>query len=191
MIRTIWKIFETIGDAAASGNDPERIGRMLDAAMETVADILPGSDGRVLSEGTTAAAHALARIQSNSKEPINRQSADFLAGRLAAIIDILGFASARTVYASDIETAMQEPYAGIITALGEHGPQSIEDLAATRDIHPVTMPDYLGELAKMGMTTQVAHGLKVCHVLTPAGILIAEELSRGIAAAELLAGTLR
>lgn len=190
MTSTIWKIFDAIGEAAETGNEPGRIGRMLNAAMETVSDVLPDADGWVLSEGTTAAAHALARIQSNSKEPINEQSADFLAGRLAAIIDILGFAAARTVYASDVETAMQEPFAGIIASLGEHGPRTIEDLAAARDIRPVTMPEHLGELAKMGMTTQVRYGQTVRHVLTPAGVMVAEELSKGTAVEDTLTGTL-
>lgn len=191
MTSTIWKIFDAIGEAAEAGNEAERIGRMLNAAMEAVSDVLPNSDGRVLSEGTTAAAHALARMQSNSKEPIDRQSADFLAGRLAAIIDILGFAAARTVHASDVEAAMQDPYAGIITALGEHGPQTIEDIADARNITAIIIRDHLGELTRMGMTTQMKYGQEIRHALTPAGVLVAEELSNGNRAEDLLAGVLR
>ncbi|MNU53010.1 hypothetical protein D3C71_420330 [compost metagenome] len=191
MTSTLWKIFDAIGEAAETGNESERIGRMLDAAMETVSDVLPNSDGRVLSEGTTAAAHALTRIRSNSKEPIHEQSADFLAGRLAAIIDILGFAAARTTYATDVESAMEEPHAGIITALGEHKPRKIHDLAAAQDIHPVVMHTILDELTKMGMVTQVLHGQTYCPVLTPAGRLIADELAKGTTSADLLAGTVR
>jgi hypothetical protein len=193
MTSTIWRIFDEIRDAMASG-DPDarsKIDGMLNAAMETVSDVLPVADGSLLSEGSLAAAHALACLQSASKDPINEQSADFIAGRLSAIIDILGFAAARTVNADDVETAMQEPYAGIVRDLATHGPQTNEDLAASQDIHPDAMRDYLRELARMGMSTSLMLGEKVGHILTPAGVLIAEELAKGTTSEDLLAGTLR
>ena len=111
--------------------------------------------------------------------------------RTDGFIDILGFAAARTVHASDVEAAMQDPYAGIITALGEHGPQTIEDIADARNITAIIIRDHLGELTRMGMTTKMKYGQEIRHALTPEGVLVAEELSNGNRAEDLLAGVLR
>jgi hypothetical protein len=194
MTSAIWKVFDAVADLSAKGNkdDAELIGRLLNAAMETVSDVLPSADGHLLSEGAMVAARALAHIQSNGTEPINRQSADFLAGRLAAVIDILGYAAARTAYADDVETAMQEPYAAIIRKLGSGMPQTTVELASSfPDIHYVVMREYLGQLAKMGMAQHMYHGQKICPALTPAGTMVAEALAKGTSAEDLLAGTLR
>ncbi len=179
MTDVVRSILNEIADAASSGvleSDPERIGRMLDAVMETVADILPSSSGERLCEGALAASCALSRVMMASNAPIDRESPDFIAGRLAAIIDILGYASAKTTDDADVGKALEKPYACVIAALAT-GLLRDADLDGVADLSEEAMSTTLAELRAMGMLTKVMHGRDVYNALTPVGMILAEEIA--------------
>jgi hypothetical protein len=152
----------------------DNIDDRLNAAMELVADVLPGADARTLSNGSLAAAHALSVLMANSEVPVDRQSADFAAGRLAAIIDILGYAASATASSEDVDKARSEPYASIIRALTD-GPLQDGAVAFRLGMEAELVSAAIAELHRIGMVTNRLQGWQVFNTLTPVGILLAEE----------------
>jgi len=167
-----WNILDEIG-AKASGHSSE-IDAMLNAAMELVADVLPSADGRELGEGALAAAHALAVLMAGGRNQVDRESMDFQAGRLAAIVDILGYASAMTAMDGDVEKARTESYSKIIGVLKD-GPLTNADVAARARLDFDAVAENLSELQRIGMITSHMHGTNRYNLLTPVGVLLAAE----------------
>ncbi len=179
MTDTSWMIFDDIRVRLAErgfGAAPDTIDGRLNAAMQLVADVLPGADGRTLSNGSLAAAHALSVLMANSEVPVDRLSADFAAGRLSAIIDILGYAASATAASEDVEKARSEPYASILRALAD-GPlqDSVVAFRLGSDEDGVLVA--LDELRKMGMVTNHMQGWQVYNALAPVGVLLADEIA--------------
>ena len=167
-----WRILDEIG-AKASGPSSE-IAAMLSAAMELVADVLPIADGRELSDGALAAAHALTLLMAGGRNPVNRESSDFHAGRLSAIIDILAYASAVTAVDDDVAKARAELCSRIIGTLKD-GPLVTEDIAERAQLDAGTVAEGLAELHRIGMVASQMHGTERYNVLAPVGALLAAE----------------
>jgi predicted ArsR family transcriptional regulator len=172
-----WKVLDDIRDdiiGRGFGSPELNLDGRLNAAMELLADILPTADAVMLSDGSLAAAHALSVLMANSASPVDRQSADFAAGRLAAIVDILGYAASATAASDDVDKARSEPYASIIRALAE-GPLQDSAVAFRLGVDEEGVSAGLHDLRKMGMVTNRMQGWQVFNALTPVGVLLAEE----------------
>lgn len=175
----IWNIIDEVG--ARAGGSPSELDGRLNAVMELVADVLPSADGRILGDGCLAAAHALALIMANGTGQIDRNSAGFQAGRMAAIVDILGYAASATAASEDIEKARTEPYATIIRSLAD-GPLLDGDVAERSGIDAAAATEGLPVLRVIGMTTNQMQGLQVYNVLTPVGFILSQETAAAKAA---------
>lgn len=149
---------------------------MLNAVMETVADVLPSASASSLREGSIEATRALSSVVAASGSSVDRLSPDFIAGRLAAIIDILGYAAASTAEEADIEAARKAPYAGIILHLAD-GRLLDTDIARRTGMSEEETAAVVLELARMGMTSRMMLGTSWFNTLTPVGALMAVELS--------------
>lgn len=175
MTNIIWDNLRNINRIIAYGDlarSAEKVDGLLNAVSEAVADSLPGATAGLLQEGAGAAVGALNALR--SKKNFDRLSSDFIAGRLAATADVLGFAAASTADETAIAKARQQPYARILQAL--HGaPLRNTDLTRDLGIHKSQISRYLTELREMEMVTSHQQGREVFNGLTPAGRLVVDE----------------
>lgn len=172
MNSSIWSIIDEVG--AKAGGPPSELDGRLNAVMSLVADVLPTADGRMLGDGCLAAAHALALLMANGTNAIDRDSAAFQAGRLAAIVDILGYAAAATAANEDVDMARTEPHATIIRSLAD-GPLLDGDVAERAGIDAEAASEGLSVLRAIGMVISQTQGRQVYNVLTPVGVLLSQE----------------
>ncbi|MBY3432746.1 helix-turn-helix transcriptional regulator [Rhizobium laguerreae] len=142
----------------------------LAATAETIADLLPTASVEVLREGFAEASGALSRLR---KIGVNDQSPEFIAGRLAAIVDILGYAVAVTADEEVVEKAAQPKYRGILEALlGE--PLRDLDLSVKIGEDIAFVSTALYDLREIGLITSHRRGIEVYNDLTPLGRIAAE-----------------
>lgn len=149
-----------------------KVDGLLNSVSEAVADALPSATADLLHDGAGAAVGALNTLR--SKEKIDRLSLDFVAGRLAATADVLGFAAASTADETAVAKARHQPYARILQALHE-APLRNTDLTRNLGVHKSQISRYLTELRDMEMVTSHQQGREVFNGLTPAGRLVVEE----------------
>lgn len=170
-----WKSFDIVAELALKGEYgtvAEKVDLALNASMETVADVLPSATAPVLREGIAAATEALGTLR--SKNRANRLSADFAAGKLAAALDIMGYAAAATADEEAINKAKQQPYARILDMLAAK-PLRSADISATLGKDKAYISRLLDSLRVMEMVTSHRHGRDLYNALTPVGRLVVEE----------------
>lgn len=175
MSNILWDNLRNVNRLIAEGElgkSAAKVDGLLNAVSEAVADALPSATAGLLHEGAGAAVGALNALR--SKENIDRLSSDFIAGRLAATADVLGFAAASTADETAIARARQQPYARILQALHD-APLRNTDLTRDLGIHKSQVSRYLTELREMEMVTSHQQGREVFNGLTPAGRLVVEE----------------
>lgn len=145
----------------------------LAAVAETVFDVLPTASVKVLREGLTEAAGALARVKAMGG---NDRSPDFIAGRLSAIVDILGYAVAPTADDEVLETAKQQRYRDIIELLASASLRDV-DLAAKLGREVADVSAMLEELYVLGVVGTHLYGAERYTNLTLVGKLLSETIS--------------
>ncbi|NTF17911.1 helix-turn-helix transcriptional regulator [Agrobacterium rubi] len=168
MNTSTWFTLERLRDMVACGED---ISGMLNAAMEQVADVLPYGDSAMLNEGALSATRSLALLEAMARERVDHGSSEFRAGRLSAIIDILGYAAAATASSADVERARSEPLMGIMRILAD-GPLEVEMIAERSELDAEALSEALEELRGIGMVADQRRGMQVFKILTPVGSLL-------------------
>lgn len=176
MSEAYWRPLAEISDIAAGGGASclRKADPLLAAVAEIVADVLPTASASTLRAGASEAAAALAAVRRLG--PVDEGSPDFVAGRLSAIIDILGFAAASTLDDDNVHKAMQPPYSGILKALSG-GARHCADLALSMDKMQGEILSLLHDMRVMQVVTNHRRGVEAYFELTPAGSLLAKELA--------------
>lgn len=175
MSSVVWDSLKEIKCLVSSDeffSSARKVDSMLNAVAETVADTLPSSTTSSLREGAEAAITALNSLR--SKEPIDRLSVNFIAGRLATVADVLGYAAVTTADETAIEGARQQPYARILQTLYDAPLRNI-DLGNRLGLHKSQISRYMSQLRDMEMVTSHQSGREVFNALTPVARLVVEE----------------
>jgi hypothetical protein len=174
MVAAFWTILADLAaetHALSSEEGIDKANASLAATAETISDLLPTASVNVLREGLSEAAGALARVKAMGG---NDQSPDFIAGRLSAIVDILGYAVAATADDEVVATAKQRKYRGILSLL-VGAPFRDVDLAAKLREDLATVSASLDELQVIGVVTTHRHGRELYRNLTPVGRILSEQ----------------
>ncbi|MBY3081094.1 winged helix-turn-helix transcriptional regulator [Rhizobium laguerreae] len=175
MRNVLWESFDIVKEMVSDGEFDkvaEIVGKALNASMETIADVLPSANAPVLREGLEAANGALAVLRSKVK--LDRRSADYTAGRLAAAMDILAYAASATADEASVKKAKRQPYVQIIELLAEQ-PLRNTDIVDRIRKDKAYVSRLLDELRGMDIVTSHRHGRDLFNALTPVGRLIVEE----------------
>jgi hypothetical protein len=143
---------------------------VVSAVTESVADLLPIASPSVLRSGLSASQSALAAI--NRMRVDLNASPDFLAGQLAAITDILGFATASILDDACASQAMMGPLAEVVIALRGG---SLRAFDLSYDKPEAAIRRMLDDLIAMQVVTNHRRGDVTYSQLTPAGKLLVEE----------------
>lgn len=173
MTDSSWQILSDAADLAVVGD--KAADGVLNAVMETVADILPTAGSRKLDEGATAAARALALVLSSETVRVDMRSTAFRAGRLSAVVDILGYAAAATVPDEYLEKAAEDQNASVLACLAS-GPLTDDEITEKTQLPSEEVAKAVDELRSCGFLTSHRHSAKVLNVMTPAGLLAAESV---------------
>ncbi|WFU91989.1 helix-turn-helix domain-containing protein (plasmid) [Rhizobium sp. CC1099] len=175
MRSSLWQSFETVSELVTSGDFTkvaEKVDSAINASMETVADVLPTAAAPILRAGAAAATGALNKLRSTTSA--NRLSPDYAAGRLAAAVDILGYAAYATADDEAVKKARQQPYARILDLLAGE-PLRNTDIVVKLRRDKAYVSRLLDELRGMEMVTSHRHGRDLFNALTPVGRLVVEE----------------
>ncbi|MGK9055247.1 helix-turn-helix domain-containing protein [Neorhizobium petrolearium] len=175
MRNLLWESFEIVKNLANAGEFKtvaEKVDSALNASMETVADVLQTAAAPVLRDGLDAAMSALNTLRRT--ERTERLSPDYAAGRLAAAIDILGYAASATADEESVKKARQQPYARILELLAGE-PLRNTDIVQKLGKNKAYISRLLDDLRGMEMVTSHRHGRDLFNALTPIGRLVVEE----------------
>ena len=140
--------------------------------METVADTLSTATSKVLREGAMLAKSALGTLDRAAE--VQECSASYLAGRIAAIADVLGYASYQTSDETVIALVRRQPYSSIVAALNEQAMRNL-DLANHLGKDEAQISRSLKDLREEGAVTSHKRGREVYNSLTPVGRLVVEQ----------------
>jgi hypothetical protein len=172
MTTAYWGTLIDISLVAKQDNGAElgsKAGPLLAATAETLADILPTAKADILMQGFSEATAAMAAIKRIA--PVDEKSADFIAGQLAVIADILGYAASATADEDQVRKATQPPYIEILSALSNDALRTV-DLAALLGTEKSCVSSLLYEMRTMGVIASHQRGREVYNTLTPIGRLI-------------------
>lgn len=176
MTSPIWdglRKFKDLIQAAGVAGETEKLDAILDGAMETIADVLSHSSPSLLREGQTAAKDALNLL--GLKAALDERSPDFLAGRVSAAVDVLGFAAHQT--ADDdavLAVAHRQPYARLLALLHQGALRNV-DLAGRMNKDEAQISKWLGALRTVGAVTSHRRGRETFNALTPVGRMVVEQ----------------
>ena len=171
----LWESFDIVRDLVAKGEFEkvaEKVDFALNASMETVANVLPTAAAPMLRDGVEAATGALNTLRSKSRA--DRLSPDYAAGRLAAALDILGYAASATADEEAVKKVKQQPFARILDLLAEQ-PLRNTELAAKLGRDKAYISRLLDTLRTLEMVTSHRHGRDLYNALTPVARLVVEE----------------
>lgn len=174
MASPIWdglRRFKTLVADGGLKDGAEKLDAILDGAMEAIADTLSTATPALLREGETTAKAALNLM--GLRAAIDETSPAFLAGRVAAVADVLGFAAHQTADASVLVRARQQPYATILAHLQERAMRNV-DLAAAMRKDEGQISRWLTVLRTDEVVTSHRRGREVFNALTPVGRLAVE-----------------
>lgn len=175
MSDTTWYSLDLAKEALQSVEDgivAEKVDFAISAVMETIADVLPTATAPVLKKGVAAATEAMNLLHSKSR--VNRKSVDFVAGRLASVIDVLAYSTSATADEAAVAKARQKPYSDILQWLSD-GAQRNADLVVKSGWNKAYVSRLLDELREMELVTSHRSGREVFNALTPAGRMIVDE----------------
>jgi hypothetical protein len=174
MVAAYWTVLADIAAEAeclSSEEGMDKANASLAATAEIISDLVPTASVKVLREGLSAAAGALARVKAMGG---NDQSPDFIAGRLSAIVDILGYAIAATADDEVVATAKQPKCRAILRLLVSERLRDV-DLAAKLGEDVAAVSAVLDELQVIGVVTTHRHGRELYRNLTPVGKILSDE----------------
>lgn len=174
-----WHNLDIARDSLRNGNFKtvaEKVDFALSAAMETIANVLPSASPTVLGRGVAVATEAMNAL--NAQTPIDRQSSNYIAGRIASAIDVLAYTASATVGETAVQKARQQPYAKILQWLTD-GPLRNADVAKKGNWDKAYVSRLFGDLREMEVVTSHRSGRDVYNTLTPAGRLVVEEGVQG------------
>ncbi len=187
MANHIWSGFQKIAEAAvelSAQKVAEKVDKILNATMEAIADTLPMASASLLHDGSGRAKKALDTIAATTE--IDRYSPNFIAGRLAAAAEVLGYAYARTADEAALALARRKPYATILVELSG-GSKRNSDLAVSLGKSEEHICRLLRELREIDAVAGHKRGREVYNALTPVGRLLVQmgvEQSRRVALSE-------
>lgn len=148
-----------------------KVDGLLSASLETVADVLPTATVQTLREGGSAAGRALRSLAPGFDV---EQTQAFAAGRLSAIVDVLGYAVRQTGDEAILEKAARQPYATLLAKLYER-PMRNADLCQALGRDKARVSRLLSELRDVDAVTSHKQGRDVFNALTPIGRLVVEK----------------
>jgi hypothetical protein len=176
MVMAYWPVLLDLfaeTERASLAEEIEKANDKLAAVAETIADILPTANVDILRSGLSATSGALARVKAMGG---GDQSTDFIAGRLSAIVDILGYAISVTAADDVIAMAKQQKYEDIIRLLAG-APLRDVDLAEKLGRHVGDVSAVLDELHAAGVVGTHLYGAERYTKLTLVGMLLSEATS--------------
>jgi CRP-like cAMP-binding protein len=148
--------------------DLERTDAQLSAALEALPGLLDTAAPSDLERGRQAASAALGALDPEDAQPTQ----DFLAGRLSAIVDLLGYAATQTADPAAIAFARAAPFSDILVLLAEN-PLRNTDLAQHLDRDKAQVSKWLAALREAGLVHSHRRGRELYNQLTPLARLIA------------------
>jgi DNA-binding MarR family transcriptional regulator len=175
MTDPIWDSFRDASEMLENGISESvslTVDLLVNASLETVADALPVSPASVLREGGQAAKSLLNLIA--SKAELDRTSLPFLAGRISAAVDVLGYAAHQTADEKVLDIATTQPFAKLLALLAERPHRNV-DLVKSLGKDKSTISKLLGTLRQNEAVTSHRHGRETYNALTPVGRLIVEK----------------
>jgi hypothetical protein len=158
-------------DKIADTTVAQKVDLYLDATLETISDRLSVAPVKTLSEGSRLAKDVLDALSRSSD--VDRLSTNYIAGRLAAASDVLGYAARQTADEALLPIARMQPYARILAALYER-PMRNSDLVTLLHKDKGQISRNLTELRKHEAVTSHKNGRELYNALTPVGRLIVE-----------------
>lgn len=144
---------------------------LIGATMERIADVLPTASQVSLQSGVIASRQALEAV--TRAHSIDKTSVEYVAGRLAAATDVLGYASSRSASDEAIHLAQRAPYSNVLAALAA-GPMSNVELATRLDRSEEHACRLLGILRDAELVSSQKRGRERFNTLTPIGRLAVE-----------------
>lgn len=149
----------------------DRAALFLDAATETVAEVIFNASAEELRAGALAAKLAHDRIVHG--EQVTKASPDYQAGRAATLTDMLAYVASRTASATLESLARRNPFATMLTVLSE-GPLSNKALAERVNLSVEQTCRNLRRLREVGAVSPQPRGREVFNRLTPSGRLMVQ-----------------
>lgn len=145
-----------------AAGDPERTDALISAALEALPILLDSAGPKDLDRCMQAARAALTAFGPEGDAP----KPDFLAGRLSAIVDLLGYAAVQTADPADIAFARAAPYCDILGMLSD---QPMRNIDLSRDLgrDKAQVSKWLSALREAGLVTSHRHGRELYNQLTP------------------------
>lgn len=151
-------------DGATQTLDP-KLDRHVTAAMDTVIDLIPQGRGTVLLEGARQAKELHDRLfRTHGTQP---EQPAYLAGRLAALTDVLALAAQRCVVDPFTEVIRKDHFAGILRELLSH-PLTNTELAARIGETSESVCRKLRDLRGVGAVLSHRDGRETVNSLSPA-----------------------
>lgn len=175
MANVIWNVFDNV-EKLLKGQPGEaeivKADAILDAVMESIADVLPTATHAVLEEGALAARSLL----QTSLRPAGAddRSISYIAGRLSAIVDVLAHAARQTVDEARIQVVRRQPYVRVLAALDERPLRNV-DLVAVLEKDKAQVSKWLETLRDAGVVVSQKQGRETVNALTPLGRSIVME----------------
>lgn len=148
----------------------DKVDRLLNATMEGVADTLPTMTAKEMRAELGQAARASALLHSG--QLIDRLSPAFMAGRLAAVIDILGYAESATADETAVGVAGERTNAQVLGAIADGKLTPAEIARVTGREEPATRAT-LAELCCAQLVARFPRGATHEYKFTPLGRIVA------------------
>ncbi|WP_374650577.1 hypothetical protein [Dongia sp.] len=148
-----------------------KVDGLLNATFEASARVLPSANATELKLGADAARAALRAI--SRSHPIQRNSPAFVAGRLAALVDLLGHTASQTANSEAEVMARRKPYADVLAALHVKALRNA-DLAKQLGKPEESICRQLRDLRENDLVTSHRRGREVYNSLTPIGRLVVD-----------------
>lgn len=174
MAENRWDNFKAVKELAEKSGEPavaEKVDRILSAAMESIADVLPTATPEILRTGVVAAREALEAYE--RLEGVDELSPSFAAGRLASAVDALGYCAMATADEGVLQLSRMQPYGRIMAMLAD-GPTRSVDLAKRLGSDEAQVSKWLASLRDGGAVLSHKHGRELVSALTPIGRLAVE-----------------
>lgn len=171
--RRILEIAADLASAPLSRASSERLGTMLNAATESAADELPTATRAELERDLRAASAVLSAIRSNHR--IDRTSPDFLAGRLAALADLYGYATTVTAD-EEIATVLDNPSHRAVFDSVAAGTVTSPEIAEECGLTLADTRAVLAELCCASIIVKFRQGDYHDYSLTPIGRLLSDSV---------------
>lgn len=168
MQRGVWRSLEQLGNdlttADSDAIDP-KWDRLVAASLSTAANVIADADLAAMKDGVNRT-HRLAGILTRH-HGADRTSASYLAGRLSAVADVLGYASEQCADADFVPTISAAKFSPLLRQLAD-GARTNAHLAKAIGQSEENVCRLLGELRKVGAVLSHRRGRQMYNDLSPA-----------------------